>query len=477
MNRKVDEWRENSNLLTPMPGTIPHLIELYKISDEYLELADSTKRTYESDLRTLQRWSARDGRGHLPARDITRKAVKALYKSLRWPIRPRCKHGRTCPVDRVCPVTNERCPPDHGRKAKGTIYVLSLLMQVGMDEGYVRRNPCRGLKLRGTRPRRVVWPDEAVDALCRTAVDMNLRSIALAVRAAADLGQREGDILILRREQLQNGGFLIPPQKTRHSSGKPILIPVLPSLRAWLEKTGGASGPWIVSESTGRPYAADHFQSCFARVRSRAGLKAIAEKHGIDRNLEFRDLRRTAVVHLGRAGCTVPEIAAITGHSLTVTQAILEDYLPRDSEMAAAAMKKLKRYRDRHCARPPDAPPSSTTGPRRNPARELADQLVHAKRPDGRGGTRVWTRAEIEAEVRTRLNVSRNVAQSAATKAVQKNDRDNPERRTHRAPVARAVDDAFRERMRDLAASGLGNTAIAREIGADPRTVRIHLRR
>jgi hypothetical protein len=213
-------------------------------------------------------------------------------------------------------------------------------------------------------------------------------------------------------------------------------------------------------------------------------LKAIAEKHGIDRNLEFRDLRRTAVVHLGRAGCTVPEIAAITGHSLTVTQAILEDYLPRDSEMAAAAMKKLKRYRDRHCARPPDAPPSSTTGPRRNPARELADQLVHAKRPDGRGGTRVWTRAEIEAEVRTRLNVSRMWrnprpmgAHPAPTTAHKNNDRDNPERRTHRAPVARAVDDAFRERMRDLAASGLGNTAIAREIGADPRTVRIHLRR
>ena len=53
------------------------------------------------------------------------------------------------------------------------------------------------------------------------------------------------------------------------------------------------------------------------------------------------DLRRTAVVHLARAGCSVPEIAAITGHSVSLTVSILEVYLPRDSEMAAAAISKL----------------------------------------------------------------------------------------------------------------------------------------
>ena len=57
------------------------------------------------------------------------------------------------------------------------------------------------------------------------------------------------------------------------------------------------------------------------------------------------DLRRTAVVHLARAGCSVPEIAAITGHSVSLTVSILEVYLPRDSEMAAAAIAKLDAWR------------------------------------------------------------------------------------------------------------------------------------
>jgi len=59
----------------------------------------------------------------------------------------------------------------------------------------------------------------------------------------------------------------------------------------------------------------------------------------------FMDLRRTAVVHLARAGCSVPEIAAITGHSVSLAVSILEVYLPRDSEMAAAAIAKLDAWR------------------------------------------------------------------------------------------------------------------------------------
>ncbi len=49
------------------------------------------------------------------------------------------------------------------------------------------------------------------------------------------------------------------------------------------------------------------------------------------------------MVNLARAGATVPEIAAITGHSIHRTQWILETYLPRDTQMARAAIVKLER--------------------------------------------------------------------------------------------------------------------------------------
>jgi len=43
----------------------------------------------------------------------------------------------------------------------------------------------------------------------------------------------------------------------------------------------------------------------------------------------------------------VPEIAAVTGHSISRTAAILEIYLPRDSNMAATAIAKLDAWRKR----------------------------------------------------------------------------------------------------------------------------------
>jgi integrase len=92
-----------------------------------------------------------------------------------------------------------------------------------------------------------------------------------------------------------------------------------------------------VSEITMRPYKADNFRAVFADLRRAAGIA----------DVQFMDLRRTAVVRLAEASCTVPEIAAITGHSLETTQKILEVYLPRNSTMARHAIAKLESHRAR----------------------------------------------------------------------------------------------------------------------------------
>jgi squalene cyclase len=49
-------------------------------------------------------------------------------------------------------------------------------------------------------------------------------------------------------------------------------------------------------------------------------------------------------MRLAEAGCTVPQIAAITGHQLDRTLRILETYLPRNTEMARAAIHTLESY-------------------------------------------------------------------------------------------------------------------------------------
>lgn len=93
----------------------------------------------------------------------------------------------------------------------------------------------------------------------------------------------------------------------------------------------------VVSEATERPYREDNFRHVFREIAQAAGIEG----------LWFMDLRRTAVVRMAEAGCSTPEIAAVTGHELERTARILEVYLPRTPEMARNAVVKLERARKR----------------------------------------------------------------------------------------------------------------------------------
>ncbi len=54
----------------------------------------------------------------------------------------------------------------------------------------------------------------------------------------------------------------------------------------------------------------------------------------------MRWLRHSCVVQLGRAECTVAEIASVTGHSPAGAASILSVYARRDSETANNAQVK-----------------------------------------------------------------------------------------------------------------------------------------
>ena len=51
-------------------------------------------------------------------------------------------------------------------------------------------------------------------------------------------------------------------------------------------------------------------------------------------------LRRTAMVRMAEAGATTPQIASVRGHSIEVTQRILETYLPRNRDLAEIAITR-----------------------------------------------------------------------------------------------------------------------------------------
>lgn len=87
--------------------------------------------------------------------------------------------------------------------------------------------------------------------------------------------------------------------------------------------------------SRGTRWTGYGFSASFRKACTAAGIEG----------LTFHDLRGTAVTRLAMAGCTVPEIATITGHSLKAVEAMLDRYyLSRDIGMAESAIAKLEKH-------------------------------------------------------------------------------------------------------------------------------------
>jgi integrase len=188
----------------------------------------------------------------------------------------------------------------------------------------LKSNPVDGVPQLTTKPRQQFWTFEQEETFLAKCDD---EMIKLAFMLGAYTAQREGDLLAMVWTQFD------PRENTltlrQNKTGARLLVPVHKTLRSWLDRTKRC-GLTILTTRTGKSFREDYFRHRWRDAILQAGLDG----------LRFQDLRRTAVVRLAEAGCTDPEIAAITGHSLERTKQILETYLPRTPEMARNAMAK-----------------------------------------------------------------------------------------------------------------------------------------
>jgi hypothetical protein len=261
LNDRLAAWRRGEGPDPGLPpktaGSIPPLIDVYQASEDYLDKAPKTRGGYDRCLQILRQWSAKTG--HPTVDTITRRGLRELHKTLRWPQGEPCGRADGCPPDRRCATgrnatgRNAPCPIEQLPNAIAILRVASILLGVAVDEGFIATNLAKGLKLPTAEGRDQVWPDKAIENFCATAIEMNRRSVALAVRMASDLGQRESDILAMHRGQRHGGAMVIRPQKTRRRTRKSIQVPLLPELTRMLDAAPKASTIYVISEETGHP--------------------------------------------------------------------------------------------------------------------------------------------------------------------------------------------------------------------------------
>ena len=168
---------------------------------------------------------------------------------------------------------------------------------------------------------------DSIKAFCAVAS----QELQLALVAALWLGQRQGDLLRLAWTQY-DGAYV----RLRQAKGKKrVTIPVGGPLKTALDaaKLARPETAMILTNTRSKAWTEDGFRTSWTKAFKKAKLPD---------DLHFHDLRGTAVTRLALAGCTVPQIASITGHSLKDVEAILNAYyLGGAMELAEGAISKL----------------------------------------------------------------------------------------------------------------------------------------
>lgn len=237
--------------------------------------------------------------------------------------------------------------------ANGMMAVLRRAFSIGVNRGRVHANPCLKLELPAAEARLRVGTPAELEALLKAADDPKFDDMAVgdAIAIALYTVQRQADVLELEARNEDKGRVRFIQNKT----GARVMVPAVPQLLARLsairERRAGAIGsnsvPQIVfNPRTKAAFKSDDFRHRFSALRARAAKACPSLTTFL-----FMDLRDTGVTRLALAGCTVPEIAAISGHSMETIHAIMKHYLELNEAHADAAIDKLIAWMEREGVR------------------------------------------------------------------------------------------------------------------------------
>jgi integrase len=206
--------------------------------------------------------------------------------------------------------------------------VLKMMLDHALDLGWIAKNPAERIKVDAPKSKVAIWEEADVEFYASGAISAGQRFIAAIIRTQWEIGQRITDVRHFRYgAEYTDGVFRFRQSKT----GQYVTIPVSPELRALLDEGRSTESLYLFRDTaTGRPFGEQRLGHVFIALRKATG----------GRDLTLRALRHSCVVQLARAGCTAPEIASITGHSINSVERILSVYLPRDNQVAWNAQAK-----------------------------------------------------------------------------------------------------------------------------------------
>jgi integrase len=202
--------------------------------------------------------------------------------------------------------------------------------------GWIEHSPATKLHSEIEHKHLPAWTEEDVILALATLSEHLRRAVILALYT----GQRRGDLIGMQWSAYDGAKIRVIPEKTkRHTDSQTLVIPAPPELRAELDawRPEPAKGP-ILTTKFGNPWRQG------SNLSKQLG-DALSKVEGFPPHRNIHGLRKLAAARLAQAGCTLHEIAAITGHqSLGMLQLYTRSV---DQERAAeSATEKLERRKE-----------------------------------------------------------------------------------------------------------------------------------
>jgi integrase len=200
----------------------------------------------------------------------------------------------------------------------------SALFRFALERDWIEHNPVTGIRALpgGSLP---AWSEAQISAALAGLREDLRRVVVLGLHT----GQRRGDLIAMTWAAYDGATIRLRQAKT----GAALILPVHPELRAELEKWKAerASVQILTSPRAGAWASGEHLSHEMARALRDLGLPAGLNIHG---------LRKAAARRLAEAGCTVHEIASITGHR---SLAMVQHYTSSADQqrLAGAAVERL----------------------------------------------------------------------------------------------------------------------------------------
>ena len=270
--------------------TVASACDAYEASKDYAKKAVNTKRLYDYAIKTV-----RSELGNFPINKLERRHIQAV-------------------LDSGLPSPSMHDP---------FLAVLGVVYKQARRDGRTMLKPTDDFDKRKGGSHQP-WPDAVLDAGLISKHDRT----RLAVHLLYFTGQRIGDVCKMRWSDIRDGEIKVIQQKT----GKTLWIPMLAELREELDRSV-KRGLSILTREGGLAMTPQVI---------RRELKA----HGAAMGVEVvpHGLRKNAVISLLEAGCSVAEVASITGQ----TYRIVEQYAAGISQrrMSKSAVLKLEHKRN-----------------------------------------------------------------------------------------------------------------------------------